>query len=82
MLVCFQSQNSHSILATLEFSVREAANAPVSRESPVPDEWISWNYNPEDPSDPRIAVDKDDIPVLLWIPQFLPKQALVSSLLI
>jgi hypothetical protein len=62
----------------LDFSVREAANAPVPKNPPEPKQWINWNYIPGNP-DSKMAVDRDGTPVLLWMPQFLPKQAQVSS---
>jgi hypothetical protein len=62
---------------TFDFSVKEAIENPVSVDDPIPTEWIDWVYA-HGKSMPKLAVDRDGIPIVLWLPQFLGDAGHVS----
>jgi hypothetical protein len=63
----------------LDYSVREAMKHPVSADEPLPEVWLSWDYNPGEEVVPKMAVDRDNIPLVLWLPKFLADAAHVRT---
>lgn len=66
---------------TFDFSVKEAIKEdPVAIDYPEPSTWIDWVYDPSDPQSlvPKLGVDKDDIPIVMWLPKFLADNSHVS----
>lgn len=63
----------------LDFSAREAATQQVSADEPIPASWTNWDHVPGETPEPRMAVDKDNIPLVLWLPQFLADTSHVSA---
>jgi hypothetical protein len=55
---------------TFDFSVKEAVQEGAPEDVPVPSEWIDWDYDGKTLR-PKLGVDRDGIPVVLWLPQFL-----------
>lgn len=56
-----------------DFSLSEMNEGNVPEEYPVPDEWDEeWGFQP---TGGKMGVDRDDIPILLWLPKFLPDGA-------
>jgi hypothetical protein len=62
----------------LDFSITEAMGQPVSADEPEPKIWLSWDPTPGANTVPKMAVDRDNIPIILWLPQFLSESAHVS----
>lgn len=61
-----------------DFSVKEAMLEPTPRTDwPLPMSWVDWEYDPKDPN-PTLAVDRDWIPIVLWLPKFLADAGHVS----
>jgi hypothetical protein len=69
----------HLKSAKLDFSAHEAATQKVSANEPIPASWINWDYVPGETPEPRMAVDKDNIPLVLWLPKFLADNGHVST---
>jgi hypothetical protein len=69
---------------TFDFSVKEAIKQEtVTTDYSEPLAWIDWVYDPSDPQSlvPKLGVDKDDIPIVIWLPKFLADKSHVSCLL-
>ena len=62
---------------TFDFSVKEAIKNPVSVDDPIPAEWIDWIYTPGE-NIAKLGVDRDGLPLVLWLPQFLADKGHVS----
>jgi len=61
-----------------DYSIKEAILETMpNTDWPIPDKWIDWEYDPNDPT-PMLAVDRDLIPIVLWLPKFLADAGHVS----
>lgn len=59
----------------LNLSIKDAMDQPVSTDEPEPKIWLSWDYTPGENPVPKMAVDRDNIPIILWLPKFLSDSA-------
>jgi hypothetical protein len=48
-------------------------------DDPIPDKWIDWDYEEGSTITPKLGVDRDDIPIVMWLPKFLADLAHVRS---
>lgn len=47
---------------------------PISSEEPIPETWTDLDHT----SGPTLVVDKDRIPLVVYLPRFLPEKSHVS----
>jgi hypothetical protein len=54
-----------------DFSVLDAMHKTVSASEAIPTTWIDWEHVSGEPPVPKMGTDVDNIPIVLWLPQFL-----------